>query len=304
MEVITTTEQLKNYNESIYNNTIAYLAMERKNKLDEFHSGHELCVATAKQNADVVMVSFLDSASIFNNIYPEYGIVFNRKGIKEICLQWCSNQDVDLVLYPDPGIELSWVESYNLNDLKNWVDQQVAMNGYFAQDNAKQVIMKATIMFEKIRVDLGLDRRDVRIGSSKDGSWRLCTRHFFKNFINKPYIIIDSLINPNTGFPYTSSLFDPYITPQKDFLLQLPDLIDANKSQIGTNVDQYKQNLLLAINSLDSSGTFYALKVDVFYNISWVDAGKALIEIPLHVNNRFKMQDMEGYCVYCKYIDL
>jgi len=303
MQLITTTDQLKAYNESVYENTIGYVAIQRKDNIDKFHPGHEACVEILKQHADKVLVSFFDTASLFNNLYPEYSFVFQRKGDMDACLEWCDNHSVDLVFWPDFGVDLSWIESYNLDDLKNWVDNVVSENNYCTQDKLAEILLKTTIIYERIRIDLGLDRRDVRVGSSKDGSWRLSIRHFFKEYTGKEYLIIDPVIDPYTGFPYTE-LDRDLISSQKEYLLQLPDLIDSDKDQIKINLEQYKQNLISTINSLDSTGTFYVYEVNVFHDeiVNWLDQGKALIEIHLHVNDKFRRVYKEGYMVYSRYI--
>lgn len=303
MEIITTTSECKKYSKSVYNNTIAYIGMQRKESLDSFHVGHEQCVAESKQHADKVMVGFMNLGEIFTNVYPEYGIYTSKSSeqIKQVCLQWCEQQNVDLVLWPERGTELSWVESFNLEELRAYVENVISTNNYFALDDYRKVLLRAAMLFTKIREDLDLYRIDVRVGSYKDGSWRLGMKHFLETYMNQVFISPEPIINPLTGFPYMSSIVDSILMPQKSFTEQLPSLIETGKSQIQIDVEQYKQDLLSSINALDTSGEFRALRVEVFYDLVWIDNNKAFIEIPLHVNNNFSG---DSYLVYCEYIDL
>lgn len=298
MEVITTISGLKAYGSS-YPNTIGYAGFQRKPNAYDFHAGHTACLNALKSQADKVMVGFTSDEEIFGLLFNELGITYPTPS-KEVCLAWAEDNNVDFVFWPDPGEMTSLFDGYDIPTLKSWASTYCTDHGFVLDNDADMALLQCMMIIDKIRADLDLERRDYRVGSWKDGVVRLYHKYYIEleNYYN--YILIPALIDPSLSAPYSHERGKEFVTARALLLAQIPDIVATHKSLISTNISAFQNNVTSDIDVLESTGEFYTIKVNVYYNQPYIESGYAYIEVVLHLSSEFfcGVPRVEGKYVY------
>jgi len=304
MEVITTTSGLKNYGAS-YPYTIAYVGLQRKPSINDFHEGHVQAINTAKSVADKVLVGFTADEELYNLIFSELGMTF-RTPDKNVCLEWASNNGVDLVFWPDPLEMSSWFDTYDITDLKNWADSYCNDHNFIVENDSDRSLLQLMMIGDRVRSELNLERRDYRVGSWKDGVIRLYHKYYVETEGYCQYALNPCLVNPDTKIPYGNVDLINRLLPVQAFYAEIPTIIATFKALIPTDEETFKQNVKASIDALDESGMFYVIKINVYYDKPYVESGKAYIEVYLHAAYNFSagIPPVEGLNIYPFYVDL
>lgn len=304
MEIITTTSGLKNYGAS-YPYTIAYIGLQRKASINDFHEGHLEAVNAAKSVADKVLVGFAANEEVYDLVFSELNMSFGISD-KNDCLQWASDNGVDLVFWPDPLEMSSWFDNYNITDLKNWATNYCNDHNFIFDNDSDESLLHLMMMGDKLRSELNLERRDYRVGSWKEGITRLYHKYYVETVGYSQYVLTPCLTDSNTNIPYSNSQLVDKLLPVQSFYAQIPAIVDTYKSLISTDEESFKQNIKDSIDALDGTGVFYVIKTNVYYNKPYVESGKAYIEIKLHAADNFSagIPSVEGLSLYPFYIDV
>lgn len=298
MQIIKTFEEVQFDSTS----TISHIGINRKNSIDDFHDGHALCVSEAKTVADLVMVTFWESYETLEYLYGDETDEFTLHPNDVLsydetaCIQWAINNDVDIVYYPTKGEIIKLFSSYNISDLKSWVDSICITEGYSLENSNNLFIFKATLIYEKVRNEISY-RKDYKVTSWKDGYIRYLEKHFLNKYVNCNTLLIPTITNPEDNLPYCNRAYDLMSEQEKQWILEIEDIIIDNSSTLHINIEQFKQDVTNKINALDSTGVFYVTNIEVYNDPKFMDLN-TLIEIDLHVNNKFRSEGVVGRFPY------
>lgn len=235
MQILKTRDEL----EALFIDTttsIGYVSLAQKTSASSLHPGHEALIQYAKDNFDVVVVSFWETLELVyefyktQNIQDSIGTPWDSTG----CLAWCEAQGVDYVMNPDVGYSKTYVESKGIDTTSSaifeWVDGVWADNNYQAYlpepDNAS--LYTATISAKTFIILQATNKNYLNntfIGSWKDGFPRFTITDFVNKYTPETFTMLDPIKTPDDLY-YSSGYF-LLTEAQKNIIKQFESVVDS-----------------------------------------------------------------------------
>lgn len=295
---------IKTFEEAQFDSTatIAHIGINRKDSIDAFHAGHELCISEGKKVADIVMLTFWEPFETLEYLYGDETDEFtlNPNDVlshdETACIQWALSQGVDIVYYPEKGEMIKIFDDYIVSDLKSWVNGISSTEGYSLINTNSLFIFKATLIYEKARNEKAY-RKDYKVTSWKDGYTRYLERHFLDNYVNCPTILVPTLKDSESNLPYSNRAYDLMNDQERQWISQVEDIVIDNSSILHIDIEHFKQDVTDQINMLDSTGVFYVTNIEVYNDSKFMDSD-ILVEVDLHVNDKFRSEGIVGRFPY------
>lgn len=306
MEVIRSLDERKQIDK---NYSIAQFAITRRFSASSLHDGHLKCIDICKSLADKVLI-LLPRTSFHNNLihgdetdifkYSMDMSTWDESGY----IDWLNVNDVDYVHIQEKP-DVLYYPTYDITELREWAKNICSQEGYTLINEVCRRSLITGMITDRILNETQDYRRDYRVASSKDSYFLFHWKHFVEKYTDRHMEIIEPLIEADTKFPLsTHGLLQYTNSYEMETIKKVPSVIFNNQNTISQDVNQYKEDVINEINSLDQTGNIHVMNVEVHQDPVLIGVDKAFVEIELYLNHKIKSMGVIGRYPYCVILDI
>jgi hypothetical protein len=212
---------------------------------DHLHDGHVECINVAKTLGDIVYVSFYNVERVSCHLFGGTESENPNKFDEQYCVSWCKENNVDVVYIPTNEDADAFCSNFDKEQKLNEIKDICITEGYNI-DKLEENYLYLFILMEKVRYELDLWPKHIQVSTWHDGYIRFIQSHFAPKYCGYNVHLIDPVIDPATGLPYSTNLM--LVDDQVKSKLNLIKQEAEKQKDLANSQDEIKQNIYSKID--------------------------------------------------------